>query len=46
MAYKWFRLAASMGEERAMQITGAMKQRMMPEQLTRAEKMVREWTLK
>ena len=45
-AYKWFSLAANMGDDRAMQITNAMKERMLPEQLSRAEKMVREWTPK
>jgi len=45
-AYKWFRLAANMGQDRAMEITGVLEREMTPEQRERAEKMVREWTPK
>jgi TPR repeat protein len=45
-AYKWFRLAAHLGEEQAAMITAQLEKDMSPADLAVARKLVKEWTPK
>ena len=46
VAYKWFRLAADLGDEQAMGVLPELEAQMSPAQIAQGQKMVREWTPK
>ena len=46
VAYKWYRLAANLGDERAMGAIPELESQMTPAQIAQGQKLVREWTPK